>query len=58
MTIEEFNETKWSANMQCAYAHKVREVASVNFAEKLVGLCSLNEADEIDWVRCENIKIV
>lgn len=58
MTIEEFDDTKWGAHMQCIYAYKVREVASVNFVEKLVGLSSMHEADEIDWVRCENVKIV
>lgn len=57
MTLQEFDETKWGAHMQCIYAHKVREVASVNFPERLVGLASLDEVDEIDWVRCENVTI-
>jgi hypothetical protein len=61
MTIEEFDKMKWKAGMQvryhCLSKSRTRDVASVNFLEKLIGLASIDEVDEIDWVRCENVTL-
>lgn len=66
MTIEQFNNTGWSAGMTVEYRGRERNVASVNFQEKLIGLESLEEPDEddpdedlpFDWVRCENCRLL
>lgn len=68
MTIEEFDSIGWGANMSVEYNGKEREVASVNFEEKLIGLLPLEELEEpdeddymplpFDWVRCENCTLL
>jgi len=37
MTIEEFNETKFTGKMQLTYKGRVRDLFSVNFQEALRG---------------------
>lgn len=56
MTIEEFNKTRWGANMKFAYKGNVFDVTSVNFGEALIGYCT--DDDELSWVRCENIDLL
>jgi len=56
MTQEDFDKQKWGVNMKCIYEEKERSIATVDFKERLVGL-SFELDDEIQWVRCENIKL-
>lgn len=57
MTIEQFDTKKWGAHTKVIYDSVERDVASVDFKEKLVGL-SNNFESEIDWVRCENVELI
>ncbi len=56
MTQEDFDKQRWGVGMKCVYEEKERGIATVDFKERLVGL-SLELDDEIQWVRCENIKL-
>jgi hypothetical protein len=58
MTKEEFDNTKFHADMQCIYKGKTRELISVDFEERLIGLVSESDPDMCDWVRCENINLI
>lgn len=67
MTIEEFNQTRFSAGMTIHHAltDKIYHVVSVDFAEKLIGIpvreffVGCDEDDEdIYWMRCENCEII
>lgn len=55
MTIYEFDERYWTNGMTCDYGGDLREIVSVDFAEKLIGLKSLTDDGGIDMVRCENV---
>jgi len=55
MTLDEFNERYWTNGMTCDYCGQRRDIASVDFAEKLIGLKSLSDDGGIDMVRCENV---
>jgi len=58
MDIETFEKTRWKAHMKALYRNKKHIIASVDFAENLVGL-EINEMpDDINWVRCENIELI
>ena len=56
MTIEQFETQEWTALSTFKYKDTQYEVAAVNFEEALIGYCS-DYADDIQWVRCENITI-
>lgn len=67
MTIEEFNNTAFTANSKAFYKGTAYEIATVNFEEKLIGFEDPNEivtgedGEEypvIYWVRCENCKMI
>ena len=58
MTQDEFDETFWLNGMKCTYDSRHREVMCVDFFERLIGLHSLSETGDIDWVRCENVSDV
>lgn len=58
MTIYEFDERYWTSGMTCNYCGERRDIASVDFAEKLIGLKSLSDDGGIDMVRCENVNDV
>lgn len=65
MTVEEFNNTKFGARMQVIYRGEAREIVSVDFEEKLIGLNDKfydpedpDDIAQINWVRCENCKLV
>jgi len=56
MTTEEFNKTKFGANMKASYRGDTHNVIGVNFFEALIELeC---EHDESMWARCENVDLV
>lgn len=57
MTTEQFDKQRWWVDMKCIYDEKERGIASVDFKERLVGL-SFELDDEIQWVRCESIKLI
>lgn len=56
MTIEEFDKTGFTGQMKIEYKGEIHELASVDFEEKLVAY-SLNDED-LNWVRCENTKLI
>ena len=58
MTLEEFDNTKFHADMQCIYKSRTRDVVSVDFEEKLLALVNESDPDLWDWVRCENIVLI
>lgn len=64
MTIEEFNEERWSGGMTAtmkddSYKNpsKTFDIGSVDFHEKLIGLDD-PKCDELRWVRCESVESV
>ena len=60
MTLEEFYECRFGANMFVTYQGNIHYVISVNFEEALLGLVpdkSDYDPEEWSWVRCENITI-
>jgi hypothetical protein len=63
MSIEDFDKTRWGAGMKVTYHGKERDIASVDFQEKLIGLVEDNEIGDpdeessLDWVRCENCEL-
>ena len=62
MTTEEFDATKWGANMKARYHSDdmVYMIASCDFEEKLVGLLGIvsNAPNEVSWVRCEHVDLM
>jgi len=61
MTIEEFNNTRFTANMQFTYKDRARDLSSVNFQEALIGLvedCHGSCDGDIEWVRCDNAELI
>ena len=61
MTLEEFNNYKFGANMFVMYQGKDHYVISVDFEEALFGLVPSKEAIDPEywnWVRCENVTIL
>ncbi len=61
MTIDEFDATKFTANMIATY-HRDNEkypIVACDFHERLVALDGVTlGSGEPNWVRCENITIV
>lgn len=60
MTIEEFNNTKFSIHDWAIYKGAKYKIASVDFEEQLIGLLMNNDPEnpkEISWVRCENAEL-
>ena len=60
MTIDEFNQQGWRANMMAGYKGDAYPIVSVDFGEKLVQLSGVvggcdHEEDSYAWVRCESI---
>lgn len=62
MTIQEFDKTGWTGEMEGIYKKEIFDIASVDFEEKLIGLlipCNeLKDDFELTWVRCENVKLI
>jgi hypothetical protein len=57
MTEEEFNNTKWGANMEMRYKGKIYPIAAVDFEERLIAY-PCDNFQEMSWVRCENVKVI
>ena len=61
MTVDEFNNHRFGANMFVEYQGEKMYVISLSFPEALFGLVpdkSDYDPDEWSWVRCENILIL
>lgn len=62
MTIEQFNNTGFTGQMNCRYDGYIYAIASVDFEEKLIGIYESIEGaesrEDISWKRCENIEIL
>ncbi len=58
MTRQEFNKSKWGAGMKAAINGSVRDIVSVDFEQKLIGLEIEGDDENIDWVRCENVELI
>lgn len=67
MTIQEFDKTGFKAEMKAKYKGEIREIATVDFEEKLIGFEDQTEkvfdkeGEElavINWVRCENCELI
>jgi len=61
MTLDEFDNAKWTGGMKLEYKNEVYEVAAVSFEEKLVGFqedFATGNENDLSWARCENIKII
>lgn len=54
MTIDQFNNTKFSANDRAIYDGIEYCIKEINFTEMLFGLYYPDDED-VFWVRCENI---
>jgi hypothetical protein len=55
MTIDQFRNHGWTPGQSCDYGGTIYKIASVDFAENLVGLANPLCDEGITWVRCENI---
>jgi len=61
MTLEEFDSTQFTANMDAIYHgdNEQHPIVACDFQERLVALDGVTlGSDEPNWVRCENITIV
>ena len=59
MTREEFNSTKWGANMKCNHPQFGElDVVSVNFGEALIALDDCGDPGDPSWYRCESVELV
>jgi hypothetical protein len=55
MQIDQFRTHGWTPGQSCDYGGTIYPIASVDFAENLVGLENPLCDEGITWVRCENI---
>lgn len=55
MTIDQFMNHGWTPGQSCDYGGTIYRIASVDFAENLVGLENPLSDEGVTWVRCENI---
>ena len=55
MTIEEFNEIEWRANMKAEYLKTEHDVISVDFLEKEI---FIDNGEEQYWISYKNITII
>ena len=58
MTIEQFDLTGFTGNMRVEYEGKIYDIESVDFQEKLIAIDIYADANDLKWVRCENIKLI
>ncbi len=58
MTVEEFDNQKWTAGMNAKYKGEVYPIGSADFEEKLVAIDEYHIGSEYQWKRCENIELV
>lgn len=60
MNIEQFDNTRWGANMFVTHESEKKYVIAVDFTERLLALTPEKAdypVDEWSWVRCENIEL-
>jgi hypothetical protein len=66
MTLQEFDNTRWSKGMFVNYRDARYLIAQVDFEERLLGLIDPELVDEkgeiptseISWARCENATLM
>ena len=58
MTLTEFSNTRFSANMQCRYNNKVYDIISVDFIECLIAIDEYGNEESLEWKRCENVDLI
>ena len=59
MTIEEFNNKSFGANMKVAHRGVIYDLVSVDFEEALIGYDMGDDSDnDVCWARCENCTLV
>jgi hypothetical protein len=58
MTKEQFDSTKFKANMRAQYKHEYYMILSVDFEERILGIYSPDNKEDIKYVRCENMTLV
>jgi hypothetical protein len=61
MTLKEFNDSRFGANMFVMYQGENHYVISLDFEEALFGLVPDKKdynPEEWRWVRCENVVII
>lgn len=56
MTIEQFDLTGFTGNMQVEYDGETYDLMSVNFQERLIAF-NIDTDDDLCWVRCENVRL-
>jgi len=57
MTLEEFDNTRFTGNMMFKIHGEIREICSVDFQEKLIAFNVENDED-LHWARCENCELI
>lgn len=57
MTIEQFNDTKFSGKETIIYQNQEFELVAVDFEEYLIGIFEVEDDDTVYWKRCENVEI-
>lgn len=59
MTIETFNNTKFSGKETVVWNGNEYPIVAVDFEEHLIGILELENQgdDDVYWKRCENIEI-
>jgi len=57
MTAEEFNNTGWTGGMIAIYKEKEYNIVAVDFEEMIVAIDELDDVDDPQWKRCENLDI-
>ncbi len=63
MSIEEFDNAKFSGKSKVEYKGSTYDVYAVEFEEKLIAINQFNYSDsdedfELQWKRCENVKLI
>lgn len=63
MTIEQFNNTRFGAGDEVIYKGETWPIIEVDFEEALFGIpnergITVEVADQITWVRCENCTFI
>ena len=58
MTIEQFDTIDFTAGIRVLFEGNVYDLAGINFPERLIGIQEIEDEDEIEWKRCENVELV
>ena len=60
MTLEQFDQQGWSADMKFIFKGQSYFIVGVDFEERVIGIVSIptpDNRDDISWKRCENITL-